>query len=54
MEQALELKTSQVRRILAEYYNVPLSKVIARRYGFVVLREVDYREQFLPRREDEE
>lgn len=48
MEQAIEVKRSEIRRLLAEHYGVPLNKVIERKYNFLILKEVDIRELYLP------
>lgn len=47
MEQVIKVKRSEIRRLLAEHYGVPLKDVLTRKYSFVVIREVCEQERYL-------
>lgn len=48
MQEVIELNRSDAKKILAEYYGVPLKDVLVRKYSFVVIRDVCEQERYLP------
>lgn len=53
MQEVIELSRSDVKKILAEHYGVPLKDVLTRKYSFVVLRDVYEQEKYLVQKEDD-
>lgn len=53
MQEVIELSRHEVKKILAEYYGIPLKDVLLRKYTFVVLREVCEQERYLAQGEND-